>query len=116
MKLTLTHYVLRPYEYLILLTIFANCVALAVYTPYPMSDSNITNGALVRINSVQHLANANNLHFFSLNSQENIEYIFLVIFTTECFMKIIAFGFTMHAGAYLRNGWNLLDFFIVVIG
>lgn len=54
--------------------------------------------------------------FFSLNSQENIEYIFLVIFTTECFMKIIAFGFTMHAGAYLRNGWNLLDFFIVVIG
>lgn len=31
-------------------------------------------------------------------------------------MKIIALGFMMHAGAYLRNGWNLLDFFIVVIG
>ncbi|XP_065166003.1 voltage-dependent calcium channel type D subunit alpha-1 isoform X4 [Atheta coriaria] len=31
-------------------------------------------------------------------------------------MKIIAYGFMMHAGAYLRNGWNLLDFTIVVIG
>lgn len=31
-------------------------------------------------------------------------------------MKIIAMGFMMHTGAYLRNGWNLLDFFIVVIG
>jgi voltage-dependent calcium channel L type alpha-1D len=32
---------------LILLTIFANCVALAVYTPYPNGDSNITNAYLV---------------------------------------------------------------------
>ncbi|ERL94279.1 hypothetical protein D910_11560 [Dendroctonus ponderosae] len=31
-------------------------------------------------------------------------------------MKIIAYGFLMHPGAYLRNGWNLLDFTIVVIG
>lgn len=37
----------RPFEYLILLTIFANCVALAVYTPFPNSDSNVTNGILV---------------------------------------------------------------------
>lgn len=36
-----------PFEYLILLTIFANCVALAVYTPYPNGDSNITNAYLV---------------------------------------------------------------------
>lgn len=83
----------RPFEYLILLTIFANCVALAVYTPYPFSDSNQTNTYL-----------------------ETVEYIFLVIFTAECVMKIIAYGFVMHAGSYLRNGWNLLDFFIVVIG
>jgi len=31
-------------------------------------------------------------------------------------MKIIAYGFVAHPGAYLRNGWNLLDFTIVVIG
>lgn len=41
------HYVLRPFEYLILMTIFANCVALAVYTPYPCNDSNTINGYLV---------------------------------------------------------------------
>ncbi|GLV39288.1 Ca[2+]-channel protein alpha[[1]] subunit D [Carabus blaptoides fortunei] len=83
----------KPFEYLILLTIFANCVALAVYTPFPNGDSNTTNTYL-----------------------EKIEYVFLVIFTAECVMKIIAYGFMMHQGAYLRNGWNLLDFTIVVIG
>ncbi|XP_030756415.1 muscle calcium channel subunit alpha-1 isoform X1 [Sitophilus oryzae] len=83
----------KPFEWLILMTIFANCVALAVYTPFPNGDSNTTNAYL-----------------------EKIEYIFLVIFTAECIMKIIAYGFFMHPGAYLRNGWNLLDFTIVVIG
>lgn len=83
----------KAFEALILVTIFANCVALAVYTPYPESDTNEINMAL-----------------------ENVEYVFLVIFTLECAMKIIAYGFVLHAGAYLRNGWNILDFIIVVIG
>ncbi|XP_050528815.1 muscle calcium channel subunit alpha-1-like isoform X2 [Daktulosphaira vitifoliae] len=83
----------KPFEYLILLTIFANCVALAVYTPYPCNDSNTVNGYL-----------------------ENIERVFLVIFTLECIMKIIAYGFVAHPGAYLRNGWNFLDFTIVLMG
>ncbi|KAL0859668.1 hypothetical protein ABMA27_010787 [Loxostege sticticalis] len=83
----------KPFEWMILTTIFANCIALAVYTPYPASDSNYTNSVL-----------------------EKIEYVFLVIFTGECVMKIIAYGFIMHQGSYLRNGWNLLDFTIVVIG
>lgn len=48
--------------------------------------------------------------------QEHVEYIFLVIFTVEALMKIIADGFILHTGAYLRNGWNILDFIIVVIG
>ncbi|CAG0906440.1 unnamed protein product, partial [Darwinula stevensoni] len=47
---------------------------------------------------------------------EKAEYVFLVIFTIECIMKIIACGFVAHQGAYLRNGWNLLDFTIVFIG
>ncbi|XP_063370147.1 muscle calcium channel subunit alpha-1-like [Cydia amplana] len=83
----------KPFEWMILTTIFANCIALAVFTPYPNSDSNYTNSVL-----------------------EKIEYVFLVIFTGECLMKIFAYGFVMHAGSYLRNGWNLLDFTIVVIG
>ncbi|XP_074098138.1 ca[2+]-channel protein alpha[[1]] subunit D isoform X5 [Cotesia typhae] len=83
----------KPFEWLILITIFANCVALAVYTPYPCGDSNSTNMFL-----------------------EKVEYVFLVIFTAECVMKIVAYGFALHQGSYLRNGWNILDFTIVVIG
>jgi len=56
------------------------------------------------------------MSFYFLCSQEKIENVFLVIFTVECVMKIIAYGFVAHPGAYLRNGWNLLDFTIVVIG
>ena len=40
----------------------------------------------------------------------------MVVFTIECAMKIIAYGFVSHEGAYLRNGWNILDFTIVSIG
>ncbi|VVC34211.1 Hypothetical protein CINCED_3A011574 [Cinara cedri] len=83
----------KPFEYLILMTIFANCVALAIYKPYPCNDSNTINGYLDRI-----------------------EHVFLVIFTVECIMKIIAYGFVAHSGAYLRNGWNFLDFTIVLMG
>ncbi|KAL5014501.1 hypothetical protein ScPMuIL_008771, partial [Solemya velum] len=42
------------------------------------------------------------------------------MFTLESIMKIIAYGFILHSAegecAYLRNGWNILDFIIVVIG
>lgn len=39
---------LRPFEYLILVSIFLNCVALAVYTPYPNKDNDKINSLLVR--------------------------------------------------------------------
>lgn len=38
----------RPFETIILLTIFANCVALAVYLPMPEDDNNTLNLGLVR--------------------------------------------------------------------
>lgn len=49
----------KPFEFLILFTIFANCVALAVYTPHPNGDSNQTNSTLVRsqINALQSISN-----------------------------------------------------------
>ncbi|KAF4795135.1 hypothetical protein TURU_095687 [Turdus rufiventris] len=36
----------KPFEIIILLTIFANCVALAIYIPFPEDDSNATNSNL----------------------------------------------------------------------
>lgn len=40
--------ILRPFETIILLTIFANCVALALYLPMPEDDTNKMNSRLVR--------------------------------------------------------------------
>ncbi|XP_056158125.1 calcium channel, voltage-dependent, L type, alpha 1D subunit, a [Lampris incognitus] len=83
----------KPFDIFILIAIFANCMALAVYIPFPEDDSNSTNHDL-----------------------ETVEYAFLIIFTIETFLKIIAYGLVMHQNAYVRNGWNMLDFVIVVIG
>ena len=38
----------KPFEFLILFTILGNCVALAVYTPFPEEDTNEMNLILVR--------------------------------------------------------------------
>ncbi|GAB1291210.1 Voltage-dependent L-type calcium channel subunit alpha [Apodemus speciosus] len=65
----------------------------AIYIPFPEDDSNATNSNL-----------------------ERVEYLFLIIFTVEAFLKVIAYGLLFHPNAYLRNGWNLLDFIIVVVG
>lgn len=43
----LKHVISRPFDIFILLSIFANCVALAVYIPFPEDDSNSTNHDLV---------------------------------------------------------------------
>ncbi|XP_053313773.1 voltage-dependent L-type calcium channel subunit alpha-1S isoform X2 [Spea bombifrons] len=83
----------KPFEIIILLTIFANCVALAVYLPMPEDDTNSSNAVL-----------------------EKVEYVFLFIFTIEAFLKIVAYGFILHTDAYLRNAWNILDFTIVSVG
>lgn len=64
-----------------------------MYQPYPAQDSDTKNTVL-----------------------EQIEYVFIIVFTAECVIKVIALGFLFHPGAYLRNAWNILDFIIVVIG
>ena len=44
-----------------------------------------------------------------------IDLVFVIIFTIEMVLKVIALGF-VGEGGYLRNSWNVLDFLIVVIG
>lgn len=41
--------------------------------------------------------------------------LFMVIFFFEMTMKLIALGFAFHEKAYLRNGWNILDFVVVLL-
>ena len=43
-----------------------------------------------------------------------IDYSFNALFTVECMMKVISFGFINDEGSYLRDNWNIMDFIIVV--
>nr|XP_058951235.1 voltage-dependent N-type calcium channel subunit alpha-1B-like isoform X1 [Pocillopora verrucosa]XP_058951236.1 voltage-dependent N-type calcium channel subunit alpha-1B-like isoform X1 [Pocillopora verrucosa]XP_058951237.1 voltage-dependent N-type calcium channel subunit alpha-1B-like isoform X1 [Pocillopora verrucosa]XP_058951238.1 voltage-dependent N-type calcium channel subunit alpha-1B-like isoform X1 [Pocillopora verrucosa] len=83
----------KVFEYFILLAIGANCIVLALNTPLPKND---------RTDMAQQL--------------EAAEYYFVGIFCVEALLKIMAFGFVLHPGSYLRNGWNILDFTVVVVG
>ncbi|CAG9110110.1 unnamed protein product [Plutella xylostella] len=82
-----------PFEYAVLLTIIANCVVLALEEHLPNGDKTIL---------------AQNL--------EKTEEFFLGIFCVEASLKILALGFVLHKGSYLRNIWNIMDFFVVVTG
>ncbi|XP_077504519.1 calcium voltage-gated channel subunit cacophony isoform X9 [Amblyomma americanum] len=82
-----------PLEYAVLLTIIANCIVLALEEHLPKSD---------RTPLAQKL--------------EKTEPYFLGIFCVEALLKIVALGFILHRGAYLRNIWNIMDFVVVVTG
>jgi len=43
-----------------------------------------------------------------------LDFVFNYLFNFECILKVIALGFAMDDGSYLRDSWNKLDFFIVV--
>uniref|UniRef100_A0A8C4V873 Voltage-dependent R-type calcium channel subunit alpha n=1 Tax=Falco tinnunculus TaxID=100819 RepID=A0A8C4V873_FALTI len=47
---------------------------------------------------------------------EKTEPYFIGIFCFEAGIKIVALGFVFHKGSYLRNGWNVMDFIVVLSG
>jgi len=42
--------------------------------------------------------------------------IFLALFILEMTIKVIVMGFVVGKKAYLKDSWNRLDFFIVIVG
>lgn len=52
----------------------------------------------------------------SASPQDDTEPYFIGIFCFEAGIKIIALGFVFHKGSYLRNGWNVMDFVVVLTG
>ena len=82
-----------PFEWLIIITIMTNCVVMSM-------DSRIAN---------------NDKTILSLQLEE-LEPVFMGIFTVEMCTKIIAMGFILHENSYLRNMWNIMDFVVVVSG
>uniref|UniRef100_A0A673XU94 Voltage-dependent N-type calcium channel subunit alpha-1B n=1 Tax=Salmo trutta TaxID=8032 RepID=A0A673XU94_SALTR len=79
--------------YLILATIIANCIVLALEQHLPASDKTPMSERL-----------------------DDTEPYFIGIFCFEGGIKIIALGFAFHKGSYLRNGWNVMDFVVVLTG
>ena len=43
------------------------------------------------------------------------DYFFTTIFTIEVCLKVIAYGFILHPGAFCRSGFNLLDLLVVAV-
>lgn len=59
------------------------------------------------------ILNTINLAVLGINELDNI---FLYIYTVEAIMKIIGFGFIGSREAYLRDKGNILDFIVVLTG
>ena len=66
------------------------------------------------LGTIPALLHTNHLFFYFL--QEELEPVFMAIFTVEMVVKILADGFILHKGSYLRNPWNIMDFIVVVSG
>ncbi len=81
------------FEYTILAAILANCIVMAMEEHLPEKDKSVFTEKL-----------------------DKTENYFLAIFSTETFLKIIAQGFVLHPGSYMRNAWNSMDFFVVTTG
>uniref|UniRef100_A0A8D2NL17 Voltage-dependent R-type calcium channel subunit alpha n=1 Tax=Zonotrichia albicollis TaxID=44394 RepID=A0A8D2NL17_ZONAL len=80
-------------RYMILATIIANCIVLALEQHLPEDDKTPMSRRL-----------------------EKTEPYFIGIFCFEAGIKIVALGFVFHKGSYLRNGWNVMDFIVVLSG
>ncbi|TSR16030.1 Voltage-dependent R-type calcium channel subunit alpha-1E [Bagarius yarrelli] len=78
---------------MILATIIANCVVLALEQHLPSEDKTPMAKRL-----------------------EKTEPYFIGIFCFEAGIKLLALGFVFHKGSYLRNGWNVMDFIVVLSG
>jgi hypothetical protein len=50
------------------------------------------------------------------NNSSYIDLGFLIIYTIEMILKVIALGFVMEKNSYLRDPWNILDFIVVLFG
>jgi hypothetical protein len=48
--------------------------------------------------------------------QQNLDLVFLALYTTEMILKVLGMGFVLNEKSYLRDGWNMIDFIVVVAG
>ena len=79
----------KAFDPIVLLTILANCMTMAWESP--LDPPGTSKAAFI----------------------DTCEWVFLGIFTLEMLIKILAYGFLLHKGAYLRDAWCQMDFVVV---
>nr|XP_020635454.1 sodium channel protein type 5 subunit alpha-like [Pogona vitticeps] len=52
---------------------------------------------------------------FTISSDTFSEYIFTAVYSVEFVIKVIARGFVLNKFTYLRDFWNILDFFVLIM-
>uniref|UniRef100_A0A3B3CKV4 Voltage-dependent P/Q-type calcium channel subunit alpha-1A n=1 Tax=Oryzias melastigma TaxID=30732 RepID=A0A3B3CKV4_ORYME len=94
---------------------------MALYNPIPVRQSCLTvNRSLFLfsednvVRKYQHLPDGDKTPLSE--RLEETEPYFIAIFCFESGIKILALGFALHKGSYLRNGWNVMDFVVVLTG
>lgn len=91
------------FERFVLLVIFFNTVCLAIEDYRPGSVDHTTYSP----DPTKSVYNA-----FTAQA----DYYNIAVFATEMVLKIIAMGFFVDKGSYLRDAWNWLDFIVVIMG
>ena len=118
------------FDNFILLAIIANSVLLAIPDIYVTSLANAGPDESASDPSTwSYLIKADTMEADPTKSQRNMllvatDAFFTIAFTLECVLKVIAMGFFMGdscmdipgKGTYLSDGWNWLDFIVVVAG
>eukprot|EP00657_Telonema_sp_P-1_P010085 TRINITY_DN4377_c0_g1_i1.p1 TRINITY_DN4377_c0_g1~~TRINITY_DN4377_c0_g1_i1.p1 ORF type:complete len:421 (+),score=130.40 TRINITY_DN4377_c0_g1_i1:2-1264(+) len=91
-RLRMQQFVIHPlFDNVVLFLILISSITLAMDVPTLDEDSSLAGALTV------------------------MDIIFTTVFVIEMLLKIIVLGFVLDPNAYIRNEWNQLDFFIVLI-
>jgi len=82
---------IRWFEIIVILSILCNSVCLAAYDYNDRTNKNTRNQVI-----------------------DQMGLFFNAIFMFEFILKLISYGFLFHPKSYLRDGWNIIDFIVIV--
>ena len=76
----------------------------------------LVNGVLIALTKPEAQLDAGANSILPKATSVALQATFVVIFTLEALVKIVAMGFLIGEDCYLRHYWNMLDFIVVVAG
>ena len=92
------------FDRLVLFIVCLNCIVIARDEPESSATGKEDPGLYAQV------------YYFIEHNNDNVDYAFLMFYTIEMCLKVIAMGFFSKPFSYLRDPWNVLDFSLVVLG